>query len=74
MLRALIIFLGLLHVAPALAFMVVAFGCDLTLSHNTGLCAGDTLKPFMLLTACFAVLLGVPLAMWHSHRSRAGHA
>lgn len=74
MLRALIIFLGLLHVAPALAFMVVAFGCDLTLSHSTGLCAGDTIKPFLLLTGCFFVLLGVPMLMSLSHSGRSRRA
>ena len=66
--RPLITFLCLLHVAPALAFAVVAFSCEFTLGHNTGLCAGDSLKPFLVLTACFWILLGVSTVLWRSHR------
>ena len=58
MFRALIYGLAILHLGPAMAFGVLAFGCDPGLQLLGSACQKDALQAFLGLTVTFWLMLG----------------
>lgn len=73
MLRLVIHGLAILHLAPAFAFLVLAFGCDPYLPWLGSFCGQGPLLPFAQLTLAATAVLVAASALVH-RRGKSGRA